>query len=149
MDAAVAAKAGNGLCRAAPASGTHIFSPLRAAGITGPAAEWKGQETEEEKRASTEKEAGMKETVIDLEMLHEIFAPCAEYTGRDVLNKLSQIAVPNETAWGFADLCPHCSYCQTLEDGSLNCRSLNGLNGRVGSGDGCSRGSFRRVYKDN
>jgi len=84
----------------------------------------------------------MNRIVTDLKILQGIFAPCAEYTGREVLNKLSQAGMLHETTGNHTGSCPHCSFCQTLEDGSLNCRNLKGLNGKVGSGDRCSRGRF-------
>lgn len=88
----------------------------------------------------------MGKIVIELKMLQEIFAPCAEYTGREVLYKLSQAASPHEAAGDIRESCTHCSYCQTLGDGSLNCRNLKGLGGKVGNGDRCSRGHFPGVY---
>lgn len=84
----------------------------------------------------------MKKIVMELEVLQHIFAPSAEYTGREVLDKLLKAGIPYEITKAPKESCTNCRYCSALEDGSLNCRNLLGLNGKVENSDGCSRGVF-------
>lgn len=83
----------------------------------------------------------MREMVIDADMLAHVFATCAEYTGREVMSRLSGMELRQGGAErGSVISCRYCGYCQAQDDGSMHCRNLHGLDGRVGAGDGCSRG---------
>lgn len=84
---------------------------------------------------------------IDVGDAASIFAPCAEYTGREVMELLGGIIrrEQQETApgaYGSFVPCHSCVYAQHLFGGGMQCRNLRGLACEVGENDGCSHGVF-------
>ena len=84
---------------------------------------------------------------IDVGDAASIFAPCAEYTGREVMELLGGIVrrEQQETApgaYGSFVPCHSCVYAQHLFGGGMQCRNLRGLACEVGENDGCSHGVF-------
>ena len=84
---------------------------------------------------------------IDVGDAASIFAPCAEYTGREVMELLGGIIrrEQQETApgaYGSFVPCRECVYVQHLFDGGMQCRNLRGLACEVGENDGCSHSVF-------
>ncbi len=82
---------------------------------------------------------------IDIGDAASIFAPSAEYTGREVMELLRRLlmAEQQETAFGAYGsfvLCHSCAYAQHLLGGGMQCRNLQGLACEVGENDGCSHG---------
>lgn len=82
---------------------------------------------------------------IDVGDAASIFAPCAEYTGREVMELLGGIVrrEQQETApgaYGSFVPCHSCVYAQHLFGGGMQCRNLRGLACEVGENDGCSHG---------
>ena len=82
---------------------------------------------------------------IDVGDAASIFAPCAEYTGREVMELLGGIVrrEQQETApgaYGSFVPCQSCGYAQHLLGGGMQCRNLRGLACEVGENDGCSHG---------
>ncbi len=103
------------------------------------------------KIAAGHKEKGRTGTMgagrIDIGDAASIFAPCAEYTGREVMELLRRLPVTEqrETASGAHGSfvpCRECMYVQHLFDGGMQCRNLRGLACEVGENDGCSHGVF-------
>ena len=99
-------------------------------------------ESQEKRRTGT-----MGAGKIDVGDAASIFAPCAEYTGREVMELLRCLPVTEqqETASGAHGSfvpCRECMYVQHLFDGGMQCRNLRGLACEVGENDGCSHGVF-------
>ena len=99
-------------------------------------------ESQEKRRTGT-----MGAGKIDVGDAASIFAPCAEYTGREVMELLRCLPVTEqqETASGAHGSfvpCRECMYVQHLFDGGMQCRNLKGLACEVKEDDGCSHGVF-------
>lgn len=82
---------------------------------------------------------------IDIGDAASIFAPSAEYTGREVMELLRRLLMTEQQetasgAYGSFVLCHSCAYAQHLLGGGMQCRNLQGLACEVGENDGCSHG---------